>query len=117
MQPNSLRQFDNNAESLVQVFQNMGVCAVTGADELEDLTLADSIGHVSADVTSRRTVFDAYHTWLTICMWTPDPALHEELPIEPEQTPAPPAPPPPPPARFHAPWAAVYCNVHHTYYY
>lgn len=43
MQPNSMNQYDANADALVNVFQNMGVCAVTGADELENLTLADTV--------------------------------------------------------------------------
>ena len=57
MQPNSMNQYDANAEALVNVFQNMGMCAVTGADDLEHLTLADIVGHVRADDTNRRIVF------------------------------------------------------------
>ena len=79
MQPHSLNQYDANAESLVNVFRNMGVCAVTGADELHNVTLADSVGHVREDAANRRIVFDAYHTWLTICTWELSMSLCDRL--------------------------------------
>ena len=119
MQPNSANQFDANAETLVSLFRNMGICSLTGADELENSTLADSIGHVLANDTNRRAVFDAYHTWLTMCTWECKSSLHQDD-VEASSATEPPAlppPPPPPPARFPEPWSAVYCDAYNTYYY
>ena len=70
MQPQSINQYDANSEALRDIFNKMGVCTVAGADELVDLSLADWIGHVQANEKNERIVFDAYHTWLTICLWT-----------------------------------------------
>ena len=57
MQPQHLNQFDGNAEALCDICQNTGTCAITGADELQNLKLADVIGHVSADQESKRIIF------------------------------------------------------------
>ena len=91
MQPQSMNQYDTNAEAMCDIFRCMNVCAVTGADELQGIALADAIGHVQADALSERIVFDAYHTWLTICTWTPSchfkttETLSPETPLQPLQ--------------------------------
>ena len=101
MQPHSMNQFDANADALCKIFTHMGICAVTGADELHELKLADRIGHVSADPESKRVAFDAYHTWLTICLW--EVHATEGSPSELTTAPDLPAPPPPPPVPLHEP--------------
>ena len=72
-----MKQYDTNAEALCDIFRCMNVVSVTGADELQGIVLADSIGHVQADDNSERNVFDAYHTWLTICTWKPSVASNQ----------------------------------------
>ena len=131
MRPQSMNQYDTNAKAMCDMFRCMNVCAVTGADELKGIYLAGSIGHVQADAMHERIVFDACHTWLTICTWTPSFGSNKtetqtpETPLQPLQpsvvsststSPSLP-PPPPPPSRFVEPWAAVYCNTYQAYYY
>ena len=46
MQPQSMNQYDTNAKALCDIFRCMNVVSVTGADELQGIVLADSIGNV-----------------------------------------------------------------------
>ena len=55
-------RYDGSCLSLKRVFGDAGVTHVSGIAELQNLKLADSIGHVHVD--SSGIVFDAYKTWV-----------------------------------------------------
>ena len=76
------QQYDMNAADLVGVFRSHGVCAVRGVDELQDIKVADGIGHVSTD--SESVVFEAYSKWLQLCLARPrDDARMPPAPLPP----------------------------------
>ena len=57
-------RYDANANRLAATFERCGVPTCTGSAELQDLDLADSIGHVS--VSSLQKVFAANRTWVKL---------------------------------------------------
>ena len=90
-------QYDADATALLDAFRAGGVFAGSGAAELPNLELSDSIGHVHPN--SSRTVFDASKVWLQKCIAL---AIPPPLPrVEPLLPPACPAVPATPIAQQH----------------
>ena len=90
-------QYDADATALLDAFRAGGVFAGSGAAELPNLELSDSIGHVHPN--SSRTAFDASKVWLQKCIAL---AIPPPLPrVEPLLPPACPAVPATPIAQQH----------------
>jgi hypothetical protein len=76
----SARQYDDNCVEVALEFQELGVYAVRGSHELQNLKLADGIGHVHVDC--ERFIFDAIKGWVNVCVRTEAEALRARRGVE-----------------------------------